>query len=324
MIKNLILLTGEDDFRLRERLKFYRNAFRQKYPDGEIEIFEKDKSLGDLENTCCTPSLFGGRRLVITEEFWTADKFEQAQKCDFFKKLPDFSEEITVLAVEPKLDKRLKCSKFLLENATKEEFDLLDEAETVRWIEQYTQKKGGKISRNCAQELFRRCGVDLWNLSREIEKLLAAGENEITSELIQSLTLPHPSVVLWDFLESLSKKSVQQAMDKWKDLLASGTSVHEIFPMILREVRIHALIRDGIEQNLNAPRIAALTKLHPFVVQKTYPLTQKFSREKIEIMYDKLFEIDQKLKTGKISVSTDDASEFELAIEKFMMQACSD
>jgi DNA polymerase III delta subunit len=322
MIKNLILLTGDDDFRLRERVSFYRKAFGQKYPNGTIGILEKDRLFSDLENMCCTPSLFGEKRLIITEEFWTAEKFEQAQKSDFFEKLPNFIDEITLLSVEMKLDKRLKCSKFLLENVKKEEFHSFDEMQTVRWIEQYTKKKGGIISHHSAQELFDRCGLNLWNLSREIQKLLTAGENEITSSLIQALTLPHPSIVLWTFLENLSKKNVQRAMKTWKEILLSGTSVHEIFPMILREIRIHALIRNGIEQNLNISRITEMTKLHPFVVKKTYPLTKKFSKKEIEILYDELFEIEQKIKTGKISISTDDTSEFELAIEKFILHAC--
>lgn len=322
MIKNLVLLTGEDTFRLCERLRFYREAFRKKYPDGEIECLTKDSSLQDLQNTAFTPNLFGGKRLILLEDFWIPEKFEQAEKGKFFQRLPDFENQCTVITIESKLDKRLKLSKYLLEQSNTEQFDPLDEAQMWKWIEQYAERQGGSISRICAQILLRRCGPDLWNLSREIQKLLAAGENQITESLIETLTIPHPTVVLWDFLESLSKKSVHSAMEKFHTLLQVGNSVHEIFPMMVREVRIHALIRDGIEQNFSSKKIAEMTHLHPFVLQKTMPLTQHFSREKIEAMYDELFDIDQKMKTGKISISTDDSSEFELAIEKFILHVC--
>ncbi len=322
MIKNCILLTGEDDFRLRERAKFYKSAFQQKYPEGEITLLEKGNSLHELENIVFTPNLFGGRRLVILDSFWDTEKFEQAEKTKFFEKLPEFENQCTAIIIDPKLDKRTKYSKFLLDQAKVEPFDCFDEEQLVRWIGQYAEKKGGKILQAVAHTLLKRCGENLWNLSREIEKLIQAGDGEITDKLIAELTIPHPSVVMWDFLESLSKKSVQLSMKRFNDLLESGVSVHEVLSMIFREIRIHAQIRSGIDQGWSSQKIATETKLHPFVVQKTYPLTQQFSKEKIEQMYEMLFEIDKQLKTGKLSLSTDDTSELELAIEKFILFAC--
>ena len=73
---------------------------------------------------------------------------------------------------------------------------------------------------------------------------------------------------------------------------------------------------------MRSQQIAAETKLHPFVIQKTYSLTQQFSKEKIAEMYEMLFHIDESLKTGKLSLSTDDTSELELAIEKFILFTC--
>ncbi len=322
MIKNCILLTGEDDFRLRERAKFYRTVFRQKYRDGEITTLGKEDSLHDLENIVMTPNLFGGRRLVLMEDFWDTEKFEQAEKTEFFVKLPDFESQCTALIIDPKLDKRTKYSKFLLANTKVESFDPYEEAQLIRWIQQYAEKKGGKILHPSAHTLLKRCGENLWNLSREIEKLVLAGDGEITDKLILELTIPHPSVVMWDFLESLSKKSVQLSMKRFHDLLESGVSVHEVLSMIFREVRIHAQIRSGIDQGFSSQKIATESKIHPFVIQKTYSLTQQFSKEKIENMYEMLFRIDEKIKTGKISLSTDDTSELELAIEKFILFAC--
>jgi DNA polymerase-3 subunit delta len=323
MIKNLILLTGEDDFRLRERLNFYKKAFKSKYLDGEIEYFEKENKLLELENAVFTQNLFGGRRLILLEKFWDSDKFEQAEKSDFFKKITEFVASCTLIVVEPKLDKRLKISKFLLENAKTEKFDLMNEVQILHWIENYVHKQEGKISKANAQILLKRCGVNLWNLSSEIKKLISAGEEEITEKLIHQLTLPHPSVIMWDFLESLSKKNIHNALKRFNEMMQGGVTVHEILPMIFREVRLHAQIRNGIEHNLDAKKIAIEMKSHPYPIQKTYPLTKHFSSKKIESMYDELFEIDQKIKTGKIVISTDDTSELELAIEKFIIKVCN-
>lgn len=323
MIPNLLLLTGDDDFRLRERARFLREGFRTKYPDGEVEFFEQADEFAALENSVLTPNLFGGKRLAVCDQFWSAEKFETAQKADFFKRLPDFTDTATILCLEPKLDKRTKWTKFFLGHSRTEAFAPLDESGLLRWIERAAETFGGNISRDCAQFLLNRCGENLWLLSREIAKLTAAaGEKPVEKELILELTLPHPQLEIWDFLEQVSRKNATAAIGKFRSLLQMGQSVQQIFSMLQREVRIHAQIRAALDHNLPPAAIAKQTKLHPFVVQKTLPLSRQFSRQKIEQLYDHLFEIERRLKSGGIVVTSNDTGEFELAIEKFIVTLC--
>ena len=58
------------------------------------------------------------------------------------------------------------------------------------------------------------------------------------------------------------------------------------------------------------------------MVQKTLPLSKKFTQQQIASMYEQLLQVDRRLKTGGLSVSTDDAGEFELALEKFIIASC--
>ncbi len=322
MIPNLLLLTGNDSFRLYERMKFYKTAFREKYADGEIENFDKEQDFNHLENTVLTPNLFGGRRCVFLEEFWDPEKFEQAEKAEFFEKLPDFADSVTVFVIEPSLDKRLKWAKFLLKKAKVETFEPLDEFGLLQWIEGYAKKHGGHIQHHNAKILLNRCGENCWNLSQEIQKLVIGGNGEITEELIKSLTVPHPKAIIWDFLAHLSRKNISGAIRNFRILLYAGEPIHQLLAMVNREVRIHAQIRHALDQHIPQSQIASATKLHPFVVQKTIPLTQNFSQLQIKKMYETLFLIDQKMKTGGISVSTDDNSELALAIEKFIVESC--
>ena len=69
MISNLVLLTGEDSFRIKERVKFFQQKFIEKYPDGEIDFFDISSDFSSLENAVLTPNLFGGKRLVFCQSF---------------------------------------------------------------------------------------------------------------------------------------------------------------------------------------------------------------------------------------------------------------
>ncbi len=331
MIANLLLLTGEDDYRLVQRRNFYRDAFRNKFEDGEVEFYDESHAFSDLENAVMTPNLFGSKRLIFTEGFWDAEKFEKAEKSKFFEVLPDQAEHCTVMVIQGSLDKRLKFSKFLLKNAKVEEFKPMEENELIEWMIKFAEKEyalltdkaiasGDGLSRAMAKKLLARCGENCWTLSQEIKKLMMASEGgAITEAMILELTVPNPSAVIWDFLAELSKKNVQKSLSIFSDLMEMGESVHQIFAMIVREIRIHAMLRDGLDQGMDAKSIAGATKLHPFVVQKTLSLTRQFSKEQIEDLYDQLYAIDRRLKTGGIFTTTDDAGEFELAVEKVIV-----
>lgn len=69
MIKNLVLLTGEDDYRLRERVRFYKTAFRKKYEEGEIETYDERNSLSELENSVFTPTFSAGKNWFFVKIF---------------------------------------------------------------------------------------------------------------------------------------------------------------------------------------------------------------------------------------------------------------
>ena len=331
MIPNLILLTGEDTFRLHERLRVLRKGFQNKYPNGEIRVFEtpirgdghdSKSELAELDGLVCTPNLFGEKRLAICEaDWWNADKFDNADK--FFQHLPHNSDNSTLIIVQPKLDKRTKWTKFVLKEAKVEEYAPLDEHNLLRWIEERAEKLGTKISRKDAKYLIDRCGTDLWHISSELDKLSTAAHGEpLTLNLLETLTIPHPQLEVWDFLENLSKKNAKGAIDKFRSLLEMGTSIQQLFSMIQREIRIHAQLRAGLDAGLNPKEIATQTKLHPFVVSKTLSCTRNFEMEQITELYEQLFDIEKKLKSGGIIVTTSDTRPLEVAIEKFIIKCC--
>jgi len=149
--------------------------------------------------------------------------------------------------------------------------------------------------------------------------LLAGGE--ISENLIRENSPQSSRAIIWDFLENFSAKKKIAALENFQKLIKMGTSPHQICAMIFREMRIHAQIRAGISQNLPAAEIAAAAALHPFVLQKTRPKTEKnFPLEKIREIYDELFLLEQKLKTGKIKISAADTGAFELEIEKLILK----
>lgn len=326
MIPNLLLLTGKDDFRLRERLRFYRAGFVAKYPDGTIETFEADDGFAAMENAVLTPSLFASRRLVILEGFWTPEIFETAHNTKFFESLPDHETRVTLLCIEPSLDKRLTSSKFLLKHARTESFDPMeDERVMTQWMLGHAAQCGVSLSASCARHLLGRCGSETWLLATEIEKLgTAAGGQPITNEMIDSLTQENAGGTIWQLTEAMSRKDSKSAISALHEALDRGEAIYYILSMIGREFRIHLLIHSALAQGMRTPSdIAKSTGLSPFPVQKTLPLTKQFSPQSVRTILGRLLDIDQRIKEGETRTTTSDTSELELQVERFLVQSCA-
>ncbi len=329
MMNNVVIFTGEDDFRMQEEIRTYKSLFLQKYPQGDIQTLNNENTFLDLRNSVYTPNLFGEKRLICTENFWTPEIFETAQKTDFFTHLQQMSETCTLFIQEPKFDKRLKSTQFFLGSKGRtplgkiKTFDPLDESQTITWAQKYAETQEGVLDYKTSSYLIEKCGTNLWHVSQEIKKLcLYTDKKPISTHHIDELCFTHPNAVIWDFLSALSDQNQAKALHHFQSLLESKVSPHEILPMIIREIRIHTQIKDGLMQNLSSKEIAQEAGLHPFVVQKTMPSSKKFSLPFLLFLYDQLFILDSQIKTGKIQTSQGNNSSLEFAIEKFILYTC--
>jgi DNA polymerase III delta subunit len=69
--------------------------------------------------------------------------------------------------------------------------------------------------------------------------------------------------------------------------------------------------------------IAKRLSIHPFVAQTTARQCKNFTEEQIKIIYQKMLKIDADSKTGGIKTTKKDKSEYELAIEKLIIECCN-
>jgi DNA polymerase-3 subunit delta len=314
------LLTGEDSFRLQKHFSTLKTGFQKKYPQGTIESFSIKSPLSQVLQSILTPSLFTPKRFFVLESFWSKERFEEAQKMKFFEHLAKNTDTAFVLMLEPKIDKRLKFSKFLLKEGKTEAFPQLKEDQIIDWLYRHTNKHGLFMPQNLCAYLVMSCGTDLWTLTKEIEKIdIYLNGAKPTKENIDPLIQKRPQAIIWDFLESVSKKNASRALHHLQSLLAMGESPFQILALLMREARIHMLLHTGLAAGKSKDELKVLTGLHPFVIQKTLPLTKNFTRAQLNTFYDQLYAIDKGIKTGGISTSVDDVSELQQQMEKIVL-----
>jgi len=184
-------------------------------------------------------------------------------------------------------------------------------AQLTQWILKEAKTREFIISPTVANYLSQHCGNELWRISSELEKIgVFAGENPITQAIIDDQVTPSLSASIFKLTDLLSERNSKESLKILQILKDSGEDLTRVFFMM-------------VSKNEPSHSITKRLKQHPFVIQKTSSQAKNFTSEQLETIYEKLLEIDTKFKTGQIKTYQGDDREFQLAIEKLIIDCCS-
>lgn len=191
----ITLLTGENSFELKRALDELMLAF-----DGAAEKIDgSDLELSRLPDLLAGATLFADKRLVIISGL--------SENKGLWDALPVWieriSDDIHLVLVEPKPDKRTKTFKDVKKVATTREFipwserDLFT-AET--WVGAEAKRQGMNMDKRSIQSLIERVGADQWQLFHALEKLAVL--DEVNPEVIAATIESSPQENVFNLLDS--------------------------------------------------------------------------------------------------------------------------
>ena len=165
--------------------------------------------------------------------------------------------------------------------------------------------------------------MNLWLVFAELDKLATyANGQEITQKMIDELVSPTLSSSIFKLTDALAIKNVKESLRIFRILIDIGEEVSMIFFMIVRHFRILIQIKEMLDKNENQNTMIKRLQLHPFVIQTAAKQAKNFTIPQIENIYKNLLNIDRKVKTGVIKGYAENSSEFQLAIEKLIIDCC--
>ena len=193
-------------------------------------------------------------------------------------------------------DKRKKMYKILLKNSTVQEFTPLKGYQLRSWIEKEFIKQKGLINPSGIAYLESFVGNDLWQLSKEIEKLCLYGQGKmITEKEIENITIASKEAIVFDFVDSLGEKKPKKALELLHNLVHDQKESVLMMGMIVRQIRL-------IMQCLSLKKTYGYDwknhlALNPFVAEKIEQQSRHFTLEKLQKIYQRLYDFDKKMKS---------------------------
>ncbi len=220
-----------------------------------------------------------------------------------FRKLNDTTD---LIIVEPKIDKRGSYYKLLKQQAGFCEYNELDQAALVTWVQRTVSKKGGKIGPANARYLVERVGLNQTKVALETDKLVSYNP-EISKQNIENLTEETPSSTIFNLIDNAFSGRTDRAIEIYASQRAQKVEPQAIFAMLVWQMHIVSLVARAPKE-LRAERIAKDASLNPYVVQKSQSIAQKMGAQKVSDTLTLLRNIDRDSKTKTINF--DDALRF--------------
>lgn len=319
----IIFLYGPDTYRSRQKLneiiehykKVHKSGLNLKYFDDENLNFQ------DFKDEVRQTSMFAEKKLIILAEAFPNSEFKEK----FLKGAKIFrdAEDVILFYETGQIPEKDSLFDFLIKQAKCQEFKPLEGQRLRNWIKKEFEKYQTGIENKALDKLIEFVGSNLWQMSNEIRKLVSyraprqRGEGgkenevlfdhkskykniEISSGDIELLVKPKIETDIFKTIDALALKDKKQALGLIHKHLEKGDSPLYLLSMINFQFRNLLIVKDLI-QKYRSPYIPSkVTNLHPYIIKKSYSLAQKFTIQELKKIYQKIFQVDLDIKTGRV------------------------
>jgi DNA polymerase-3 subunit delta len=301
----IYFLHGQDSYRSKKKLQEIVESYKKVHRSGLNLIYfdAKQKEFKDFLDSFKAVSMFSEKKLVILKNLFNNAKFQE----DFLEEIKNLEKlkDIIIVFEEAPADQRTKMFKSLQKYAKCQEFKFLQPAMIKKWILAEFEKNNSKIEPIAQDMLLSFVGNNLWQMSNEIKKLSNYSKGEIVrKEDVALLVRPNIENDIFKTIDALSSKNKKQALYLIKKHIDGGDNCLYLLSMIAYQFKNLLIIKELIESKNSYSVISQKSGLHPFVVKKNYSLCNQFSLSQLKKIYQKIFQVDSDIKTGKIEPET--------------------
>lgn len=285
----IVLLTGENAYALRAKVRQYRDEFIANHGNEALELREGSSlSVSDLPQLFQGASLFSPATMIVIQDL--------AANKPVWEALPEHltvDDTTSVVLVEASPDKRTRTYKWLQKNASIEYHELLQEPALVQWLQAEGRALNVSLGQDVARYLVQYVGTDQWRLFHELHKLSLV-QKPISQSLIQELIEPHPQATAFELLDA----TIAGRQAEVKRLIAIVKTSEDAFKFVgLLTSQVYALAVCHAAGERPATTIAKDAGLHPYVASKTQAIARRISREKLSSIISTIAQLDNSLKS---------------------------
>jgi DNA polymerase III delta subunit len=287
----ITLLIGENSFEIQRAMDAIISGF-----DGNSEKIEgSELQVSQLPDILMGVSLFADKRLVIIRNL-SQNKLVWPVFGDW---LPKMSDDIQLVLIEPKPDKRTVTFKALKKMADVREFKSWtdrDVYQAEKWVAIEAKTMGLDMNKKCVQTLVQWVGVDQWQLYYALEKL--ALTDDISVEIIKNVIEPNPVENVLNLFETAIGGDIS-TLNRVLKTLEQTEDVYRLIGLLSTQAFQLAAVVSAQSAVSQTTDVARDFGIHPYVVSKLTPIAKRVGKSGISKIIGIFTELDDDMKQSR-------------------------
>jgi DNA polymerase-3 subunit delta len=284
----ITVLAGENSFEVNQALQAIVRGF-----DGNAEKIDgSELELKQLPDLLMGGTLFATQRLVIIKQL-SDNKTVWPTLSDW---LPRVSDDIHLVLIEPKPDKRTKTYKDLQKVATISEFKPWSERDTAKaeqWVAGEAKVLSCEIDSASIRLLVQRVGPDQWLLFQALQKLVVL--DRITPEIISDVIEANPVENVFEVFESALRGNTV----KLKQMLVTLELTEDPYRLFgLLSGQAFQLATLAVAGDKPSAEVAKDLGVHPYGLSKLASYARQLGRPGVKRVIAAFVEADNGMKTS--------------------------
>ena len=294
---NLYLLYGDEEYLKRYYRENLKYCILEDSDDMNFSKFEnKGIDLNEVQAIADTLPFFSEYRLIIIQDsglFKSSNDF-----ADYLEHMPDST---IIVFVEKEIDKRNKLYKYINKNGIAAEIKVKDSEEALNWAAKRLKESGKVFTRKTMEYFLQRVDNNLYNLSNEIEKIVAytMGREEVTIADIDAVCPAYLQNHIFQMVDAVGVGDTDKALKLYNELIELKEAPSYILYMLIRHFNI--LLQIGSMGNAPKNQVAAKIGISPYFVGNYQRQSSRFSGRQLKQALDNSLETEQKFKTGVLN-----------------------
>lgn len=306
-LSSVYLFTGPEEYIKREALE----ALRQKLLPPGLEQLNDTTLEGvtaqQITDAAETMPMMCERR-ILTVRDWApllpAKSKNEDSEVEWMQKWldnpPDSCILIFYMRTEP--DGRKKMNNLLKKKATVVKFDLLTDAELIKWCAGHLKPLGKKITNPAVSSLTFMAGRELTRLCGELDKLTAyvGSKNEITPADVKAIVSASLEYNVFELMNALLAGDMSKSQSTVNSILQGGQNPIGILAMLTRQVRQMAHMKCALDAGIPVQTVQEQLKMHPYAAKQTAAQCKKLSSKWLTELYESCVATDFDIKNGRL------------------------
>jgi DNA polymerase-3 subunit delta len=307
----LLLVYGNDAFRVKERVKEFVAKFIEKHDPTRLNVDElvfakKDElDIARVADAVTASPFLSAKRMVRIDGIlsYVTTKPEAEPWARVLSTIPESSIVVLIDTLSTEKIEKTELFKQLSQRADVHRYPMpmLGGVELRAWAQQRAKLHGATMVPAVADALIARVGGDTWRLETEIGKLAAfAGDAPVDLEMIASIVSSEHAEDLFGMIDAVVGGRPAFALKKLTEERLAGADEFPLFGMLARQIRLTLQVKALLEDRPGAGKqdVADAFGIHPFVAQKVLAEAKRHSFKKIRGWHTLAAELDVAMKRG--------------------------